>query len=98
MLKNTLIAGCATLSFVACAHGPTSQSELNTTTDQVSPRTQCLTTGTHIRLESGKCALAPGRVYSQEDIELTGAFDVAEALRRLDPAVSPEPEYSTRVK
>ena len=69
MLKNTLIAGCATLSFVACAHGPTSQSELNTTTDQVSPRTQCLTTGTHIRLESGKCALAPGRVYSQEDIE-----------------------------
>ena len=72
MLKNTLIAGCATLSFVACAHGPTSQSELNTTTDQVSPRTQCLTTGTHIRLESGKCALAPGRVYSQEDIELPG--------------------------
>lgn len=87
MLKNIFIAACTTLSFVACAHTP-SQGELDITTDQVSTPTQCLTTGTRIRLEPGKCALAPGRVYSQEDIEHTGALDVAEALRRLDPAVS----------
>lgn len=33
------------------------------------------------------CALAPGRAYSREDLLRTGAMDVGEALRRLDPSV-----------
>lgn len=51
-----------------------------------------LYTGTHIsarRLdEKGKdCVIANGSVYSREDIRSTGAVDLAEALRRLDPAI-----------
>ena len=34
-----------------------------------------------------KCANATGRSYSKEDIDRTGAFDLQDALRRLDPAV-----------
>lgn len=32
------------------------------------------------------CAMVPGRAYTREDLLRTGAFDTAEALRRLDPA------------
>ena len=34
-----------------------------------------------------KCANATGRSYSKEDIDRTGAFDLHDAIRRLDPAV-----------
>jgi hypothetical protein len=34
-----------------------------------------------------KCANATGRSYSKEDIDRTGAVDLLDALRRLDPAV-----------
>jgi hypothetical protein len=34
-----------------------------------------------------ECANAFGRAYSREDIERTGATDVAQALRMLDPAI-----------
>lgn len=33
------------------------------------------------------CAAGPGRVYTREDIERTGAIDMADALRQLDPAM-----------
>ena len=34
-----------------------------------------------------KCINAPGRSYVREDVERTGAGDLKDALRRLDPAV-----------
>jgi hypothetical protein len=34
-----------------------------------------------------RCAAAFGRVYSRADIDGTGAVDLADALRRLDPAI-----------
>lgn len=34
-----------------------------------------------------RCANATGRAYDRDDIERTGASTVAEALRRLDPAI-----------
>jgi hypothetical protein len=34
-----------------------------------------------------KCNASPGRSYTQDDIRRTGAIDLADALRRLDPAV-----------
>ena len=34
-----------------------------------------------------KCANAVGRAYNRDDLDRTGAVDLAEALRRLDPAV-----------
>ena len=35
-----------------------------------------------------QCTSAPGRSYSREDIDRTGAVDLADALRRLDPSVN----------
>lgn len=34
-----------------------------------------------------KCVNAPGRAYSKEDLDRTGATGIADALRRLDPSV-----------
>ena len=34
-----------------------------------------------------KCAMATGRAYSREDLNRTGSTDLADALRRLDPAI-----------
>lgn len=34
-----------------------------------------------------KCAIATGRSYNREDIDQTGAINLKDALRRLDPAV-----------
>lgn len=40
------------------------------------------------RDQAGKrCVNAPGRVYTDEDIRRTGATDLTEALRMLDPAI-----------
>lgn len=36
---------------------------------------------------SQRCVAASGRVYSREDIERTGEVDIADALRKLDPAI-----------
>ncbi|PJK10466.1 hypothetical protein CO610_02090 [Lysobacteraceae bacterium NML95-0200] len=36
---------------------------------------------------SKDCAMLAGRAYSREDIERTGAFDLHDVLRRLDPAI-----------
>lgn len=52
-------------------------------------------TGSHVRSITPKahgdraveCASAPGRVYSREDIERTGATTTAQALRLLDPSI-----------
>ena len=34
-----------------------------------------------------KCAIAAGRAYNRDDIDRTGAIDLKDAIRRLDPAV-----------
>jgi hypothetical protein len=51
-------------------------------------------TGTHIRRRAPHAdgrpscpSLQSGRVYTQDDLRMTGEIDVAEALRRLDPAI-----------
>jgi hypothetical protein len=33
------------------------------------------------------CVAANGRVYTREDLDTTGAIDIADALRRLDPSI-----------
>jgi hypothetical protein len=35
-----------------------------------------------------QCASAPGRSYTRDDIDRTGAVDLADALRRLDPSIN----------
>ena len=34
-----------------------------------------------------RCVAANGRVYSREDLDRTGEVDIADALRKLDPAI-----------
>ena len=36
---------------------------------------------------TARCVAASGRVYSRDDIERTGEVDIADALRKLDPAI-----------
>ncbi|MET0582240.1 MAG: hypothetical protein ABWZ08_09735 [Pseudoxanthomonas sp.] len=77
---------------------PTADSAAATTADQDKPDARedtndrnCLRhTGSRlIRADSKgrQCAMAAGRSYSKEDIDRTGAFDLQDAIRRLDPAV-----------
>lgn len=34
-----------------------------------------------------RCVAANGRVYSRDDLDRTGEIDIADALRKLDPAI-----------
>lgn len=38
-------------------------------------------------MDRDDCVAANGRVYSRDDLQRTGATDIADALRRLDPAI-----------
>ena len=48
-----------------------------------------ITTSENRRLAAAdkKCAPVAGRSYSRRDIERTGAIDIADALRQLDPTI-----------
>jgi hypothetical protein len=77
----TVIAAAAVLT--ACAQTPSSEHIVSAANSYDS---QCVKTGTRIRLNDDECAAAaPGRTYTQKDLEQTGAFSLSEALRKLDP-------------
>jgi hypothetical protein len=44
-------------------------------------------TATRIKHRKGAECMSPGRVYTREDLDSTGAVDTAEALGRLDPSL-----------
>jgi hypothetical protein len=46
-------------------------------------------TARHLRSrdEVHECVAGSGRVYTRADLESTGAVDIADALRRLDPSI-----------
>ena len=82
------VAACATQPTEGgYARGPASAAD--------APQVQryCLRqTGTRIDLRrhdgpERACIAANGRVYTREDLERTGEVDIAEALRKLDPAI-----------
>jgi len=94
-LSLPLAASAQTGSASGQDSGATRQAEADAERD-------CLRyTGSHLRdrqdrkveqgevksLDSEACVAANGRVYSREDLERTGATDIADALRRLDPAI-----------
>lgn len=58
--------------------------------DEIADRNCLKHTGSRvIRADSKgrKCANATGRAYNRDDIDRTGAVDLQDAIRRLDPAV-----------
>jgi outer membrane cobalamin receptor len=80
-----LIAIAATATLAACAQTPSSEQIVSS---EYLQHDDCLKTGTRIRLSNEECVTAvSGRVYTQKEIEQTGAFTISEALRRLDPTL-----------
>lgn len=78
-----LIVIAAAALLAACAQTPSHEHIVSAAHSYDS---QCLKTGTRIRLSDEECAAAvPGRTYTQKDLEQTGAFTISEALHRLDP-------------
>lgn len=58
--------------------------------ETVAQRSNCITqTGSRLKSkDKNGCNGLPGRSYTKADIDLTGATTLAEALQRLDPAIS----------
>lgn len=73
------LAGCAATSQPHLADAAAQGVPINGST--------CMTTGTRIALKPGECANLPGRSFSQDELERTGAPTTAEALRMLDPSL-----------
>ena len=72
------------------AEASASQDKANANKDEWADRNCLKHTGSRvIRADSKgrKCANATGRSYTREDIDRTGAIDLRDALRKLDPAV-----------
>ena len=74
------------LGLGACATQPGS---LAATDSDSEVGTDCIATGTRIRGSDGECSPKgyPFRSYSAEELQATGALDLAEALRQIDPAI-----------
>jgi len=90
--KFALAAQIAALTlFVAgCATSPTQQS---LDASKVAANQKTLSqigctgdTGSRIQRKEGECR-GPGRTYSQDELERTGPFNTADALKRLDPTI-----------
>jgi hypothetical protein len=97
-----LCAGAAfAQSGTATTADPNGTTVVNATPEQKEAQKQadmfCLReTGTHLKQitttkthhSAVECATSsPGRTYSREDLERTGETNVADALRKLDPAI-----------
>jgi uncharacterized lipoprotein YajG len=83
LIAKSLMVSAAAAALAACAQMPTSEHIVSSAYSQ---NDQCLKSGTRIRLNDEDCATTVnGRVYSQRELEQTGALSVSEALRKLDP-------------
>ena len=83
---KALLIGTATATVLAgCAAAPRAPDTVVSSTAPA-PRFNCLSTGTRITLKEGECSNVHGRVYTQDDLQRTGARNPAEALRMLDPS------------
>ena len=101
ILVSLLLAACFTSAYAqadttTAAAGDKAKAEAPMTAEQKSAEAFCLRqTGSHLRSFTAKphneraveCANAPGRVYTREDIDRTGAINTADAIRRLDPSI-----------
>lgn len=68
---------------------PTQADVVITGAHKPAPDRNCLkqTGSLIVRREKEACINAAGRSYSREDIDRTGARDLADALQRLDPSI-----------
>jgi hypothetical protein len=82
MLKPALIGAFLAITAAGCAATPEYRLA------ESSVVTHCLATGTHIVSKDRNCPMPAGRSYSKEDIANSGAGSTAQALWKLDPAIS----------
>ncbi len=100
LFGSILVAVCAPVAFAQSTMmgDDNAKTQVNAppmTEAEKSAESFCLRqTGSHLhaittrRSESAvECAKDPGRVYTQEDIQRTGATNTRDALRRLDPSI-----------
>ena len=98
-MKQFLILACA-FGLAACATtreagiAPRAESPADLAAQRDSERFCLRETGTRIIVarardaKDGKnCVIGNGRVYTREQLEMTGRIDIADALRTLDPRV-----------
>lgn len=83
-------AAAAPVNDAAATAQPALKDEL-TKKDDVTDRSCLKETGSRLAprpdSKGRKCVNATGRSYTKEDVDRTGAIDLKDALRRLDPAV-----------
>ncbi|HEY4555015.1 MAG TPA: hypothetical protein VIG68_01070 [Lysobacter sp.] len=60
---------------------------LRSTGSMIAPRSRPLSASAASRASRPSCIPAAGRVYTRHDLDSTGAVDIADALRRLDPSI-----------
>lgn len=90
-------AGAQTVT--ASAQADVGDAQSRDAADRISDRNCLRHTGSRITAQANaradarkdkskrECAPLSGRSYTREDIDRTGALDIGEALRRLDPSV-----------
>lgn len=86
---SRLVPIAASLAMLAagCAAAPEMSEPERTRLALEKSRIECpRETGTRIHRADGSCPAVPGRVFTIEDLERTGAGTVDEALRMLDPS------------
>lgn len=100
MNKLLIVAALAFAVGSACAQANDAASRPNQAADAKADATTnslCLRdTGSHIpptaaqknATRAADCARGPGRSYSKDELDRTGATDTADALRRIDPSLT----------
>jgi hypothetical protein len=91
MLNKLLIGAVLTLALAACASTPSAPGAAKSAVAKTQPPPGCVgTAGSAIARPSDSpqpCA-GFGSVYTRDDIDHTGAMNVGDALRLLDPTVT----------
>lgn len=60
---------------------------VRSTGSRIAPRTRPLAASADGRRMRPDCVPTAGRVYTRHDLDSTGAVDIGDALRRLDPSI-----------
>jgi hypothetical protein len=86
MFRTLLICAVVSASVLGCS---TTQPRPDARTAADSTVRPCaMETGSRIPMKPGDCSTAPGRSYTQTDVERTGKFNVGDALPLLDPSIT----------
>ncbi|MGH8540359.1 MAG: hypothetical protein ACRETW_07640 [Stenotrophobium sp.] len=90
LVFSALILGLATAAYAADpAPAATTTAAKSVKADSAISRPDCIrSTGSLILPKNGGCLNVPGRAYTREDIERTGAITTSGALQMLDPSIT----------